>query len=79
MFGLVLTMSACFNEPNYPDTPEIDFKGLFKYSLNAGTGVGKSKRDSVVITIGFKDGDGDLGVDNPTESTISSYSATRLG
>lgn len=75
VFGLVLTMSACFNEPNYSNTPEIDFKGLFKYSLSAGTGVGKSKRDSVVITIGFKDGDGNLGVDNPSEATIASYFA----
>lgn len=75
VFGLVLTMSACFNEPNYSNTPEVDFKGLFKYSLSAGTGVGKAKRDSVVITIGFKDGDGNLGVDNPPQSTIDSYFA----
>lgn len=75
VFGLVLMMSACFNEPNYSNTPEIDFKGLFKYSLSAGTGVGKPKRDSIVVTIGFKDGDGNLGVDNPTEATIASYSA----
>ena len=75
VFGMVLTMSACFNEPNYSNVPEIDFKGLFKYSLSAGTGVGKARRDSVVITIGFKDGDGNLGVDNPSEPVIASYFA----
>ncbi|GAB4029342.1 hypothetical protein GCM10028809_19600 [Spirosoma gilvum] len=38
---------------------------MFKYQLEAGKGVGQSKRDSVVITIGFKDGDGNLGNDIP--------------
>ncbi|MVM31586.1 hypothetical protein GO755_16180 [Spirosoma sp. HMF4905] len=75
VFGIVLTVSACFTEPNYSNTPVIDFKGLFKYQIAAGKGVGQSKRDSIVITIGFKDGDGNLGVDNPSEATIASYSA----
>ncbi|MVM38379.1 hypothetical protein GO730_13660 [Spirosoma sp. HMF3257] len=75
VFGIVLTVSACFTEPNYSNTPAIDFKGLFKYQIAAGGGVGQAKRDSIVITIGFKDGDGNLGVDNPTEATIASYSA----
>ncbi|GAB4010642.1 hypothetical protein EXU85_07345 [Spirosoma sp. KCTC 42546] len=73
--GIALTLTACFNEPNYSNTPSIEFKGMFKYQIAAGKGVGQSKRDSVVITIGFKDGDGNLGIDNPSETTISSYSA----
>lgn len=75
VFGIVLTVSACFTEPNYSNTPAIDFKGMFKYQVAAGSGVGQTKRDSVVVTIGFKDGDGNLGVDNPPASTISSYTA----
>lgn len=75
VIGIALTLTACFNEPNYSNTPAIEFKGLFKYPIAAGKGVGQSKRDSVVITIGFKDGDGNLGIDNPSEATISSYSA----
>ncbi len=59
--GIALTLSSCFNEPNYSNTPAIEYKGLFRYTIEAGKGVGKGKRDSVVITIGFKDGDGNIG------------------
>ena len=63
--GAALVLSSCFNEPNYSDTPAIDFKGVFRYTLEAGKGVGKGKRDSVVTTIGFKDGDGNIGDNIP--------------
>ncbi len=63
--GVALTLSACFNEPNYSDTPAIDFKGVFRYTIEASKGVGKGKRDSVVITVGFKDGDGNIGDNIP--------------
>lgn len=58
-------LSSCFNEPNYSDTPAIEFRGISPYTLEAGKGVGKQKRDSVVITIGFKDGDGNIGDNIP--------------
>lgn len=61
LLGLALTVTACFTEPNFSDTPEISFKQLSKYTLEAGKGVGQSRRDSVVVTIGFQDGNGDLG------------------
>ena len=67
--GIALILSSCFTEPNYSNTPEVEFKGLFRYPLAAGSGVGNSKRDSIVITIGFKDGDGNLG------TSASSYKA----
>jgi hypothetical protein len=54
-------MSACFTEPNYSNTPEIQFRSIFKYTIEASRGVGKGKRDSVVTTVSFKDGDGNLG------------------
>lgn len=59
--GLILVVSACVSEPDYSKTPAISFKGLFAYQRAAGTGVGQSRRDSLVVIIGFQDGDGDLG------------------
>lgn len=71
VLGTALTLSSCFNEPDYSDVPAIEFKGIFRYTLAAGKGVGQSKRDSVVITIGFKDGKGDLGNDTPVPKADS--------
>lgn len=65
LLGMVLTLSSCFTEPNYSDIPVIDFKGIDRYQIAAGRGVGQGRRDSVVITIGFKDGQGDLGISLP--------------
>lgn len=63
LIGLVLTLSACFNEPDYSETPAIRFKSVVPYTIEAGRGVGQGRRDSVVTTISFQDGDGDLGED----------------
>lgn len=65
---VTLTVTGCFTEPDYPDVPQIAFKGISRYTLAAGAGVGQQKRDSLVITIGFKDGDGDLGNNNPLDN-----------
>ena len=62
--GLATVLLACFTEPNYSDVPEIRLVGPpTKITLEAGTGVGQSRRDSVIVTIGFQDGSGDLGED----------------
>ena len=68
--GLLLSgiPSACFQEPFFPDTPQIHFEGFSKYTLPAGAGVGRPKRDSLVITLGFTDGNGDLGNSLPISS-----------
>lgn len=68
--GILLTVSACFNEPDYSKTPEIGFEGIVKYTLEAGRGVGQGRRDSVVATISFRDGDGDLGEDTGDTTRI---------
>ncbi|UFH54238.1 hypothetical protein [Spirosoma sp. KNUC1025] len=68
VFGLSLAASGCFTEPKFSDTPQISFKGISRYPLEAGTGVGQQKRDSLIITIGFTDGNGDLGNDLPIAS-----------
>lgn len=63
--------AACYVEPNYSDTPEISVVGTpVKYTLEAGTGVGAARRDSVILTIRFQDGTGDLGEDNRDTTRI---------
>lgn len=68
-----LAVAACYVEPNYSDTPEISLVGPpIRYELEAGTGVGAAKRDSIVLTIRFQDGIGDLGEDNRDTARIRS-------
>jgi hypothetical protein len=58
LFGIsTLLMGACFNPPEFAIVPQIDFKSIyFKEATGAGV------KDSLVVTISFKDGDGDLGL-----------------
>ncbi|WP_461051348.1 hypothetical protein [Spirosoma arcticum] len=77
--GMSLALSACFTEPNFPDKPEISFIEIPKYPLEAGRGVGKGKRDSVVISVNFKDGDGNLGNDIPVAKGDSTRYASNGG
>ncbi|WP_460911611.1 hypothetical protein [Spirosoma areae] len=79
VFGVALTLSACFTEPDYPDTPSIEFNGLFRYTIEATKGVGKGKRDSVVLTVKFKDGDGNLGNNIPISKADSARYASNGG
>ena len=72
-------LSSCFNEPNYSNTPDIDFKGVFRYTIEASKGVGKGKRDSVVITVGFKDGDGNIGDNIPLSKVDADRYASNGG
>lgn len=65
VLALALTMTACFTEPNYSNVPEIAFERIDRYTIEAGRGVGRSKRDSLVLNIRFKDGDGNLGDNIP--------------
>lgn len=68
---------SCFEEPTYSKAPQISFKGFSRYSLQAGLGVGQSKRDSLIITLGFTDGDGDLGNNLPiSQSEMDHYQQT---
>ena len=62
--AFAVVMAACFNEPNYSDTPEIQLAGPpSRITLEAGIRVGESKRDSVITTIRYQDGTGDIGED----------------
>lgn len=54
------TMS-CFEPPSFSNTPEISFNNIVKFTVADPFSGVNSKKDSVVITIDYKDGDGDLG------------------
>ncbi|HEY5747722.1 MAG TPA: hypothetical protein VIU12_16725 [Chryseolinea sp.] len=59
LFGiLALVAGACFNPPELPDSPQITYDGDIYFRDGGGGGT----KDSLVITINFKDGDGDLGL-----------------
>jgi hypothetical protein len=49
---LTALLVNCGKTPVYPEVPEIEFKNIVRY----GNG------DSLLITLSFKDGDGDLGL-----------------
>lgn len=54
----ILSLSSCFNSPDFPSTPKIEFENvIFKEAASP------INSDSLVITIKFEDGDGDIGLD----------------
>jgi hypothetical protein len=64
LFAIILTVvGACFNPPEFPVEPQIEFESI-QYK-EYGTGF-DTEFDSLILTISFKDGDGDLGLD-PSE------------
>lgn len=52
-----MVMGACFDPPEFPIVPVIDFESIY-FKEASGVGV----KDSLVVTISFRDGDGDLGL-----------------
>ncbi len=65
---LLLTALAlfqyCIQPPDYPDEPVIEFKSLSNNVFYQNT----FGEDSVVVTFGFTDGDGDLGFKDDQQS-----------
>jgi hypothetical protein len=62
ILGVIASLSGCYKEPIFDVTPNISFKEVRKeivISQFNGT-----KTDSLIISIGFQDGDGDLGYNN---------------
>lgn len=54
---------ACTEEPQWSLTPSISFSQIQKITKISNDGFGgKAKIDSVVMSIRFQDGDGDLGI-----------------
>lgn len=59
-------LSGCYKEPNFDIIPQIEFADLKKeVILDAFDG---TKKDSVILTISFQDGDGDLGYDDKKDA-----------
>lgn len=57
ILGILTLLGGCFEAPNFPDTPRISFENIeFKE--------GNSIFDSLIISIGYEDGNGDLGIDD---------------
>ncbi|MGR3811768.1 hypothetical protein [Jiulongibacter sp. NS-SX5] len=55
-----VALSSCFKEPEFSFTPSIEFEGYTKdILLDKFLGANK---DSIVISVKFQDGDGDLGL-----------------
>ena len=54
-----VSTTGCFTPPDYSLVPEIVFNSMTKFEVIEP--FSKAKQDSVVVTIDFKDGDGDLG------------------
>lgn len=69
-----VSLSSCLTEPSYSNTPSISFNNLQSNRYLRGT----TPVDSVLITINFQDGDGDLGI-TETESKNAPYSVARPG
>ncbi|UOQ76752.1 hypothetical protein MUN84_19925 [Hymenobacter sp. 5516J-16] len=55
-----LATASCVSEPDYSETPEIAFKKIVVNRIIRPTGA----FDTVAVTVSFKDGDGDLGLNN---------------
>ncbi len=60
-------LTSCFSEPDYPETPQIEFVRLQNLESRA-----RANTDSVIITLFFRDGDGDLGL--TSTDTLSPFS-----
>ncbi len=60
---IILSIAACVKKPVYPITPDIEYKSIQNNPM--------INQDSVVITLNFKDGDGDLGLN--TSDTLKPY------
>lgn len=57
-----LGLSSCFKDPSFDFKPNISFKSIKKF--NVLDQILGAKKDSIVISINFKDGDGDLGLNS---------------
>ena len=62
MMALTISFMSCSkNEPTFSNIPVIGYRSIVKHT--SATNVAVTRRDSVVISITFKDGDGNLGED----------------
>ena len=59
--SICLLLFACTGEPDFSNIPEINFNNIRVLTVSSQGLLGVTKKDSVVMTVNFQDGDGDLG------------------
>ena len=62
-----LSSTACYQDPNFSIVPSISFNSISSFTVADTFSGPTARRDSVVITIDFRDGDGDLGEPAPPD------------
>jgi hypothetical protein len=67
---LFISVFACVSEPEFSNVPEIGFSNVQIITGVTPGLLGPAKKDSVIISINFQDGDGDLGF---TKADLDSY------
>jgi hypothetical protein len=61
--SITLFVWSCVKEPEFSTTPAISFSSIQKITKTSNDGFGgKTKIDSIIMSIRFEDGDGDLGI-----------------
>jgi len=65
--GLILVIS-CATPPEYPDEPTLEFVSMSRTVLNQANVI--SNNDSLLLTLAFTDGDGDIGAEDGDTSEI---------
>ena len=68
--AVLLFLAACATPPEYPNEPIIEFVSLSKDTLSRPLGGVDAFADSVLVTISFTDGDGDIGDIDTTLSLV---------
>lgn len=70
-----LGLVSCFNPPEYPITPSIEFETITFKDVpdNATTPNGGFIPDSLVLEVSFKDGDGDIGLSGDADGDDIAY------
>ena len=81
-FGTLLALagagtSSCIKAPDYPVEPSIDFNNVKLIRVPNANG-GNTEIDTLAFTINYRDGDGDLGLDQP-DIGMAPYNATTGG
>jgi hypothetical protein len=68
---LLIISGSCFDAPEFPVEPQIEFESI--QFIAAAT---PSDFDSLILTIHFKDGNGDLGLNKSVEDNQKPYQST---
>lgn len=71
ILGMIVAIHSCVTPPEYPNQPEITFISIDKDTV-------RQSLDSNFITIGFTDGDGNLGAGDADTSFNLFLTDTRL-